>query len=145
MVIVRKSLSHEQGEQVLFDDIRYFFYITTRQDLTAAQVVEHARCECKAQTAGNGVVTFPRSGTQQAHLERLPGWRDRFFRQPSSLSRLNVCFIGDTTLAYFVKLNAPMNEAQLLGTYLLLTYIRGPRPAGSSPMLQIRLQQLGQP
>ena len=46
MVIVRKNLSHEQGEQVLFDDIRYFFYITTRQDLTAAQVVEHANKRC---------------------------------------------------------------------------------------------------
>ena len=46
MVVVRKNLSVEQGEAVLFDDIRYFFYITTRRDLTAAQVVEHANKRC---------------------------------------------------------------------------------------------------
>jgi hypothetical protein len=39
MVVVRKNLSVERGETVLFDDIRYFFYITTRTDLTAAQLV----------------------------------------------------------------------------------------------------------
>ena len=35
IVVVRKNLSVERGEQVLFDDIRYFFYITTRRDLTS--------------------------------------------------------------------------------------------------------------
>ena len=39
LVILKKNLSVEQGEQVLFDDMRYFFYITTRSDLTPAQVV----------------------------------------------------------------------------------------------------------
>lgn len=39
MVVVRKNLSLERGETVLFDEIRYFFYITTRTDLTAAQLV----------------------------------------------------------------------------------------------------------
>ena len=28
MVVVRKNLSVERGEDVLFDDVRYFFYIT---------------------------------------------------------------------------------------------------------------------
>jgi hypothetical protein len=28
MVVVRKNISHEKGERCLFDDIRYFFYIT---------------------------------------------------------------------------------------------------------------------
>ncbi len=46
MVVLRKNLSIEKGEQVLFDDIRYFFYITTCRDLTAAQVVEHANKRC---------------------------------------------------------------------------------------------------
>jgi hypothetical protein len=46
MVVVRKNLSVEKGERVLFDDIRYFFYITTRRDLTAAQVVEQANKRC---------------------------------------------------------------------------------------------------
>lgn len=46
MVVIRKNLSMEKGEQVLFDDIRYFFYITTRRDLTAAEIVAHANKRC---------------------------------------------------------------------------------------------------
>ena len=46
LIILRKNLSVEKGEQVLFDDIRYFFYITTRDDITAAQVVELANGRC---------------------------------------------------------------------------------------------------
>ena len=46
MVVVRKNLSVEKGERVLFDDMRYFFYITTRRDLTAAQIVAQANQRC---------------------------------------------------------------------------------------------------
>lgn len=46
MVVIRKNLSVEKGEAVLFDDVRYFFYITTRRDLTAAQVVRLANERC---------------------------------------------------------------------------------------------------
>ncbi len=46
MVVLRKNLSVEKGEAVLFDDIRYFFYITTRRDLSAAEVVEQANKRC---------------------------------------------------------------------------------------------------
>jgi hypothetical protein len=46
MVVVRKNLSIERGENVLFDDIRYFFYITTRRDITAAEVVRLANERC---------------------------------------------------------------------------------------------------
>lgn len=46
MVVVRKNLSIEKGEAVLFDDIKYFFYITTRRDLTAAEVVRLANERC---------------------------------------------------------------------------------------------------
>lgn len=46
LVILKKNLSVEKGEKVLFDDIRYFFYITTRSDLTPAEVVELANGRC---------------------------------------------------------------------------------------------------
>jgi len=46
VVVVRKNISRSRGEQVLFDEIRYFFYITTRRDLTAQQVVELANQRC---------------------------------------------------------------------------------------------------
>lgn len=46
MVVVRKNISREKGEQVLFDDIRYLFYITNNWDMDAAEVVQlgHERC-----------------------------------------------------------------------------------------------------
>ena len=46
LVILRKNLSVQQGEKVLFDDVRYFFYITNRTDLSVEQVVELANQRC---------------------------------------------------------------------------------------------------
>ena len=46
MVVVRKDLSVKRGQQHLFDDIRYFFYITNRTDLSAGQVVLFANARC---------------------------------------------------------------------------------------------------
>ena len=46
VVVCRKDLSIEKGQEVLFHEYRYFFYITTRWDLTAAQVVELANRRC---------------------------------------------------------------------------------------------------
>jgi hypothetical protein len=34
MIVLRKNLTVKQGEEVLFDDIKYFFYITNRYDLS---------------------------------------------------------------------------------------------------------------
>lgn len=46
VVVLRKNISKMKGEQVLFDDIRYRFYITTRTDLSAATVVRCANERC---------------------------------------------------------------------------------------------------
>ena len=46
VVALRKNISKMKGEQVLFDEIRYFFYITTRTDLTAHEVVRCANERC---------------------------------------------------------------------------------------------------
>jgi len=46
MVVLRKNLTVERGETALFDDIRYFFYITNDRDLAAAQVVFEANDRC---------------------------------------------------------------------------------------------------
>jgi hypothetical protein len=46
VIALRKNISRSRGEQVLFDEIRYFFYITTRHDLTAAEVVACANQRC---------------------------------------------------------------------------------------------------
>ena len=46
VVALKKNLSVEKGEAVLFDDIRYFFYITNDWDLSSDEVVEEARQRC---------------------------------------------------------------------------------------------------
>ena len=46
VVAVRKNLSVEKGEQVLFDDLRYFFYITNDESTPAAEIVLLANDRC---------------------------------------------------------------------------------------------------
>ena len=46
MVVLRKNISVEKGEDVLFEQIRYFFYITNDRELTPAQVVFEANDRC---------------------------------------------------------------------------------------------------
>ena len=46
VVVLRKNISQMKGENVLLDEIRYFFYITTRTDLSAAEVVHCANQRC---------------------------------------------------------------------------------------------------
>lgn len=46
VVALRKNISKMKGEQVLIDEVRYFFYITTRTDLSAAEVVRCANERC---------------------------------------------------------------------------------------------------
>ncbi len=46
IVVVRKNLSIEKGEQVLFDDVRYFFYITNDVLTPADEIVFSANGRC---------------------------------------------------------------------------------------------------
>ncbi len=46
MVVVRKNLSVEKGETRLFDEIRYFFYLTNDRTLSGPQVVLFANQRC---------------------------------------------------------------------------------------------------
>lgn len=46
MVVLRKNLSVERGETLLFDDVRYFFYITNDRTLSTAEVVFEANDRC---------------------------------------------------------------------------------------------------
>jgi hypothetical protein len=42
LVILRKNISVQKGERTLFDEVRYFFYLTNRWDLTVEQIVSLA-------------------------------------------------------------------------------------------------------
>jgi len=46
IVVLRKNLSVEKGQQVLFDDIRYFFYITNDHKSCPAEIVRSANGRC---------------------------------------------------------------------------------------------------
>ena len=46
MVVVRKNISVEQGDHRLFDQIRYFFYLTNDEETAAAAVVFLANDRC---------------------------------------------------------------------------------------------------
>jgi len=46
MVVLRKNLTVEKGEVALFDEIRYFFYITNDMTMSPAEVVYFANDRC---------------------------------------------------------------------------------------------------
>jgi hypothetical protein len=46
MIVLRKSLSVEEGQMRLWDEVRYFFYITNRTDLSTAEVVWFCNERC---------------------------------------------------------------------------------------------------
>jgi hypothetical protein len=46
LIIVRKNISVEKGEEALIDEVRYFFYITNRDDLETKEVVALANGRC---------------------------------------------------------------------------------------------------
>jgi hypothetical protein len=49
MIVVRKNLSIEQGEQCLFDDVRYFFYISNDRSRSAEEILAEAHERCGEQ------------------------------------------------------------------------------------------------
>jgi hypothetical protein len=64
MVVVRKNISVEQGDQRLFDEIRYFFYLTNDRETPAAEIVFLANDRCNqenliAQLKGVGATRMP--------------------------------------------------------------------------------------
>ena len=46
VIVLRKSLSVEEGQVPLWDDVRYFFYITNRTEMSAAEVVWFCNERC---------------------------------------------------------------------------------------------------
>jgi hypothetical protein len=63
MVVVRKNISVEKGEQVLFPDERYFFYITNDWEATAAEVVFEANDRCNQEN----LIAQLKSGVRALH------------------------------------------------------------------------------
>ena len=46
MIVLRKEIDEKRGQQVLFEQHRYFFYVTNDPDMGAEQVVREANERC---------------------------------------------------------------------------------------------------
>jgi len=64
VVVVRKNLSVEKGEQVLFDDVRYFFYITNDRRAAPARLVREANERCNQEN----LIAQLKSGVQALQM-----------------------------------------------------------------------------
>ncbi len=63
MVVLRKNLTVERGEQALIDDVRYFLYITNDRDLAASDVVREANQRCDQEN----LIAQLKSGVRALH------------------------------------------------------------------------------
>ena len=63
VVALRKNISVERGENVLFSEYRYFFYITNDWDMTADEVIDQARQRCNQEN----LISQLKSGVRALH------------------------------------------------------------------------------
>ena len=86
MVVLRKNLSIEKGESRLFDEVRYFFYITNDRKSTAAEIVFEANTRCNQEN----LIAQLHSGV-------------RALQAPSNTLLSNWAYMVMTTLAWNLK------------------------------------------
>jgi hypothetical protein len=86
MTVVRKNISVEKGEQVLFPDERYFFYITNERECTTEEVVFEANDRCN----------------QENHIAQLKG-AVRALHAPLGNLESNWAYMLMTALAWNLK------------------------------------------
>jgi hypothetical protein len=63
VVALRKNLSVERGENALFSEYRYFFYITNDRTMTADEIVNEARQRCNQEN----LISQLKSGVRALH------------------------------------------------------------------------------
>jgi len=63
VIALRKNLSVERGENVLFCEYRYFFYITNDWDMSADEVINQARQRCNQEN----LISQLKSGVRALH------------------------------------------------------------------------------
>lgn len=86
VIALRKNLSVERGENVLFDEYRYFFYITNDRQLTADEVIAEARQRCN----------------QENLISQLKG-QVRALHAPVNTLNANWAYMTITSLAWNLK------------------------------------------
>jgi Transposase DDE domain group 1 len=63
VIALRKNISVERGENVLFSEYRYFFYITNDRDMTADEIINEARQRCNQEN----LISQLKSGVRALH------------------------------------------------------------------------------
>jgi hypothetical protein len=86
MVVVRKNITKTKGEHALFDEIRYFFYITNEREWTAEEVVFSANDRCNQEN----LLAQLKSGVRALH-------------SPLSTLESNWAYMVMTALAWNLK------------------------------------------
>jgi hypothetical protein len=86
MIVLRKNLSKMKGEQLLFDDIRYFFYITNDEKSSAEEIIFSANNRCN----------------QENLIAQLKGG-SRSFKAPLDNLYSNGAYMVITSLAWNLK------------------------------------------
>jgi hypothetical protein len=86
MIVVRKNITHEKGDVRLFDEVRYFFYITNDRSSTPAEVVFSCNDRCN----------------QENLIEQLRNG-PRAFRAPLDNLYSNWAYMVMTALAWNLK------------------------------------------
>jgi hypothetical protein len=63
VVALRKNISVERSENVLFNEYRYFFYITNDRNMTADEIINQAQQRCNQEN----LISQPKSGIRALH------------------------------------------------------------------------------
>jgi len=82
VVALRKNLSIERGDDVLFDEYRYFFYITNDWELTADQVIGEAHQRCNQEN----LIGNLKSGVRALHAPVNTLYANRAYMTMASLA-----------------------------------------------------------
>jgi len=98
MVVVRKNLSIERGERVLFDDVRYFFYLTNDRGTPAEEVVFSANERCNQEN----LIEQLKNGVRA--LSALGGPVDNLVSPPSAEAYMVMASLAWTLKAWFALL-----------------------------------------
>lgn len=86
VVAVRKTLSHDKGQERLFESIRYLFYITNDRTMSAEQVIQEAHDRCEQEN----LIEQLKHGVRALHA-------------PTQTLEANWAYMVMTTLAWNLK------------------------------------------
>ena len=137
MIVVRKNLTIEMGEIRLFDDVRYFFYITNDSEMTMQEVVFFANDRCNQENvigqlkSGVNALRMPSDGllSNWAYMViaalawNLKAWYGLITLEPAA-SRDILRMEFKRFLIHFIQIPCQIVRTGRRVVYRILTYSR---------------------